>query len=521
MESNRAVESKVALAITTRRPRDVSRTVRENAGPPDAPLHRPAGIRERVTAHDALERAVGDLRGSRIGVVGRHAESVAEWLRQAGSDAESVTLSGKARPSAKTGIRSGARRSVLVAAGCIEHAPAPAELLAAMRRMLVPDGRLIVVVPNVTHASVRLAILEGRYPPGAADSARSGKRFTAADVERLLNHAGFVVTGIERQVDSEDVLQEIGGSLPASVLAMLAQDLDAMTSHFAFVAVPDETAAIHLLHRRVRQLSDEQRASVSGTRVLDDRVAELELRVRHWAAETDALGRPGVPSAEAFADLQTRVQHADRRQGEFRDDLEALRRAVSSLSIRDTDGGQALAALGRLEAQMQTLAERVASAASRETDRDTALQQLRDRVVARTGEMKALVRRVEQARYGRLVSRLRSVVEREAPRDSTLAVVSRGDDELLKFDGRPGWHFPQTSGGVYAGHHPADSQAAIAQLEAVRARGADYLVIPRTAFWWLEHYREFSEHLLRRYQCAFRDERTCMVFALRRKGRKR
>jgi Skp family chaperone for outer membrane proteins len=514
MDSNRAVDSKVTLAITTRRLRDVGRAVRENPGPLDAPLHIQAGSRERLTAHDAIERAVGDMRGLRIGVVGRHAESVAEWLRQTGSDAETVTLSGKARTSTKAGARAGARRSALVAVGCLEYAPAPGELLAAMRRMLVPDGRLIVVVPNVTHASVRLAILQGRYPPGTGDATRGGNRFTSADVERLLNHTGFVVTGIERQVDSEDVLNEIGGSMPASVLSMLAQDVDAMTSHFAFVAVPDEVQAIHLLHRRVRQHSDEQLALLGGARVLGERVAELELRVRHWAAETDALGRPGLPSAEAFADLQTRVQHADRRQGEFRDDLDALRRAVSSLGTRDTDGGQTLAAIGRLEARLQTVAEQVASAASREAERDAAFQHLRDRVVARTGEMKALLRRIEQARYRRLVTRLRSVVERELPRGSTVAVVSRGDDALLAFDGRSGWHFPQTSVGVYAGHHPADSQAAIADLKAVRARGAEYLVIPRTAFWWLEHYRELNEHLLRRHRSVFRDQHTCAVFAL-------
>ena len=76
-----------------------------------------------------------------------------------------------------------------------------------------------------------------------------------------------------------------------------------------------------------------------------------------------------------------------------------------------------------------------------------------------------------------------------------MAVISKGDAGLLEFEGRAGWHFPQTPSGAYAGHHPADSAAAIAHLEELRTRGAEYLVIPETAAWWLEYYDEFAGYL--------------------------
>jgi SAM-dependent methyltransferase len=114
----------------------------------------------------------------------------------------------------------------------------------------------------------------------------------------------------------------------------------------------------------------------------------------------------------------------------------------------------------------------------------------------------------------RETARIRRVIRRVVPADATVLVVSRGDENLVKLRGLQVWHFPQAEDGVYAGHHPADSAEAIAHLEALRRRGAQYLVLPATAFWWLDTYGSFREHLethgseVARLDC-------CRVFALR------
>jgi hypothetical protein len=69
----------------------------------------------------------------------------------------------------------------------------------------------------------------------------------------------------------------------------------------------------------------------------------------------------------------------------------------------------------------------------------------------------------------------------------------------VELPGCRGWHFPQAAGGEYAGHHPADSEDAVEHLEDLRARGAQYLVVPATSAWWLDHYAAFTEHLDTRY----------------------
>lgn len=114
-----------------------------------------------------------------------------------------------------------------------------------------------------------------------------------------------------------------------------------------------------------------------------------------------------------------------------------------------------------------------------------------------------------------LVTRIRGVVRESVPPDARVLVISKGDPELLKMHGRTTAHYPQAADGTYAGSYPKTSTAAIAHLEALRARGADYLVIPTTALWWLEHYKSFAEHLARRYPTVTEVAQVCRIYALR------
>jgi hypothetical protein len=120
----------------------------------------------------------------------------------------------------------------------------------------------------------------------------------------------------------------------------------------------------------------------------------------------------------------------------------------------------------------------------------------------------------ESSQYAELSRRIRKAVQRVVPAAATVAVVSKGDAELLELNGRQGWHFPQREDGVYAGFYPADSAAAIEHLESLRQKGASYLVLPVTAFWWMETYAAFARYLESNYQLALDDADVCKVFAL-------
>jgi glycosyltransferase involved in cell wall biosynthesis len=122
----------------------------------------------------------------------------------------------------------------------------------------------------------------------------------------------------------------------------------------------------------------------------------------------------------------------------------------------------------------------------------------------------------KQLRGRRVAQGTREFVGETVPAGSTVLVVSRGDDDLVAFEGRVGWHFPQGEDGVYAGHHPEDADVAIRHLEQLRTRGATHLVIPATSAWWLEHYVDFRRHLDERYApIASADPETCVAYELK------
>jgi GT2 family glycosyltransferase len=124
-----------------------------------------------------------------------------------------------------------------------------------------------------------------------------------------------------------------------------------------------------------------------------------------------------------------------------------------------------------------------------------------------------------KADYRKLVRRIQEAVREKVPFESTVLVASKGDDELLSLYGRRAWHFPQAESGVYAGYYPQGDLSAIAHVEALRARGADHIVFPATALWWLDSYPGLTRHLEDRYRRVALDdeeeEAPCAIFELR------
>ena len=116
--------------------------------------------------------------------------------------------------------------------------------------------------------------------------------------------------------------------------------------------------------------------------------------------------------------------------------------------------------------------------------------------------------------YADLTRRIREIVNAVIPPDASIAVVSKGDEELVDPHGRRARHFPESEKGGYAGHYPADGSEAVALVEKARANSVHYLLLPQTAFWWVEHYPELARHLDQRYRKIHADSSTCLIYSL-------
>jgi glycosyltransferase involved in cell wall biosynthesis len=115
--------------------------------------------------------------------------------------------------------------------------------------------------------------------------------------------------------------------------------------------------------------------------------------------------------------------------------------------------------------------------------------------------------------YRELIERVRKTVASVVPQEARLAVVSKGDDRLLAFDGLAARHFPAQTDGRYAGFHPRDSAEVIEHLNSAMSEGVQYLVVPSSSFWWLSHYVQLRDHLEGRCALAWSDQ-DCVIYQL-------
>jgi hypothetical protein len=87
-------------------------------------------------------------------------------------------------------------------------------------------------------------------------------------------------------------------------------------------------------------------------------------------------------------------------------------------------------------------------------------------------------------------------LNRITPEKSLIVAADYGDPTVFYYAERKGWHFLEKEG-IYNGH-PTSSSDAIADLEALKERGATHLVFCSGTFWWLDYYKEFAQHLDKR-----------------------
>ena len=106
-----------------------------------------------------------------------------------------------------------------------------------------------------------------------------------------------------------------------------------------------------------------------------------------------------------------------------------------------------------------------------------------------------------------------------AYRPARAARVGRADREQRRRppSRRPGiapGTFPAIRG-AYAGHHPADSGEALTHLRQLYTKGAQYLVFPWTAHWWLSTIANSRHHSPSAHELICRAHGTCVIYALR------
>jgi len=95
---------------------------------------------------------------------------------------------------------------VIVFGDVLEHLRDPLPVLRSVRDLLSPGGAVVISVPNIAHADVRLALLQGKFsyrPVGLLDTTHV-RFFTRDSLRAFLRDAGFVAVDV--QTTTADVL---------------------------------------------------------------------------------------------------------------------------------------------------------------------------------------------------------------------------------------------------------------------------------------------------------------------------
>jgi 2-polyprenyl-3-methyl-5-hydroxy-6-metoxy-1,4-benzoquinol methylase len=200
----------------------------------------------------------------------------------------------------------------------LEHLRDPLPVLRSVRSLLAPGGSVVISVPNIAHADVRLSLLAGKFDytdVGLLDVTHV-RFFTRASLRQFLKDAGMVAVDVS--ATTADIFGTELGVKPAdvdpAVVDRLREDPDATTYQFIVRAVRDD--------------------AVQASTEIAWRAAELErelVRVRTELAES----RAEVEAVTAeLAAAEQRVEDARAEHARAQAAVEAVHQTKVMRSVR-------------------------------------------------------------------------------------------------------------------------------------------------------------------------------------------
>lgn len=226
-----------------------------------------------------------------------------------GRMAERVVVGDLADPEVVASAIDDERFDVVVGGDVLEHLPDPLRVLRACRDALKPGGYVVLSLPNVAHADVKLQMLRGRFPykdTGLLDRTHL-HFFTLESIEEMIHDAGLLLTDLrrvtlpvfstEQAVDPDEVAPDLLEAVLADpesetyqfVVRAVLHDGDQVTADLAERAVRLETelGRVRAQHEQAVRELDAARGENAALRT---QVAEAQEHARGFEALSDARG---------------------------------------------------------------------------------------------------------------------------------------------------------------------------------------------------------------------------------------
>lgn len=209
----------------------------------------------------------------------------------------------------------GATFDVALFGDVIEHLKDPRRLLADVRGLLAPGGYIVLSVPNVAHASIRLALLKGRFDyedTGILDDTHL-KYYTRSSIGDLLESCGYMVEVMdwtEVKVSAEQLHEALDplGLANLNEVVKAFSEWEAVAFQFVIKAFPATEEA------QVQRLSEEKVQAERAVRVLEKVAAEyakgLEKEIVEWRRVSGQLEATRAELEKAAAEYEKSAEYA-------------------------------------------------------------------------------------------------------------------------------------------------------------------------------------------------------------------
>ena len=155
--------------------------------------------------------------------------------------AERVVIGDLSDPEVVASAIDDERFDVVLGGDVLEHLPDPLLVLRECRRALKPGGYVVLSLPNIAHADVKLQLLAGQFPyrdTGLLDRTHL-HFFTITSIEEMLRDAGLLLVDLER-VTIPVFATELAvdrDSVSAETLAQVMADAESETYQFVVRAL--------------------------------------------------------------------------------------------------------------------------------------------------------------------------------------------------------------------------------------------------------------------------------------------
>jgi 2-polyprenyl-3-methyl-5-hydroxy-6-metoxy-1,4-benzoquinol methylase len=211
---------------------------------------------------------------------------------------------------------------VVLFADVLEHLKEPADVLRRVRPFVAENGVVVASIPNIAHASVRLALLGGefRYREWGLLDDTHLRFFTRASIQDLFEESGYVVTHWLRQRLDVGETEIKVPEVPDAVREWLASDPEATTYQFVLRAlVSDPASQLMTMRKELEELRPHRdaasqlgaaREELAQLRPLREELASLSAEVEAVRRAHEVQGQRLVNERVAFADGLAHVQAA-------------------------------------------------------------------------------------------------------------------------------------------------------------------------------------------------------------------